>query len=345
VTYLTIVGDVADPHISRVSELLRTRGVSVSVHSSISDIEHDPWPAWSSRSGFVTEGFAQAPPETSLWWFRNKVAFLAIANPDDQRREFEVATRMDYAGDMTLAARSRVVNRGLASCGKLGQLAAAQHLGARIPETLISNDRTRILEFVESVGRAIVKPYSRSFANPIMGIIKTRIHLMTNTVSAEEIRAASEDDIRSSPAIYQREIRKSHELRVAAFGDRVVGYRINSQKFEITQLDWRRGEQLEGVADAEPTDLPVELCAFVSNFLKLTRLDCGMFDFAVDHDGNWIFFECNPNGQWVALERDSRWISALFAAGMEELAAKLQQGALASSSHQRLAVEHERIRA
>ena len=36
-------------------------------------------------------------------------------------------------------------------------------------------------------------------------------------------------------------------------------------------------------------------------------LTWGAFDFGVTDDGDWVFFECNPNGQWLWIELQAKY--------------------------------------
>ncbi len=49
-------------------------------------------------------------------------------------------------------------------------------------------------------------------------------------------------------------------------------------------------------------------------FLQHFNLNFGCFDFIVDKNGNYIFLECNTNGQWMWLEEEAKLpISAAIA--------------------------------
>jgi hypothetical protein len=67
--------------------------------------------------------------------------------------------------------------------------------------------------------------------------------------------------------------------------------------------------------------------------MSQSQLSFGFFDFAIEEgSGGWIFFECNPNGQWC-------WIDDLAGAHISEeiasyLAARLQHSGNSKSGHQ-----------
>ena len=39
-------------------------------------------------------------------------------------------------------------------------------------------------------------------------------------------------------------------------------------------------------------------------YLKRMHLNFGCFDFIVTPDGEYVFLECNPNGQWLWIEEE-----------------------------------------
>lgn len=253
-------------------------------------------------------------PTISACWMRNKFRLYAIESPDDQRREFENATRTDYLGSVLRARKIRIVNSGNEQCLDKGtQIRIASTLGARVPPTIITDKRQRVLDFLDEVGTAIVKPFSRSYASPVRGDMSSFVTIPTSIISRDEIQQAADEEIGSCPAIYQQYIEKEYELRVIAFNETVVGFKINSQQFDHTRTDWRKGEATPGVVDRQPCRLPINLENFVRAFLKHAKLDTGVFDFIVAKDGDWVFLECNPNGQWAALDGEYYSISDLFA--------------------------------
>lgn len=314
-----IYGSPYDPHVSGVAESLTRAGGAAFIVSPISDWRTETaLPTWLSNSALHSpDSFFDLRDEPwatiSVCWMRNKFRLYTIESPEDQRREFESATRTDYLGSILRANGTRVVNSGNdQSFDKGTQIRIANKLGARIPPTIITDKKQHILEFLDEVGTAIVKPFSRSYASPVRGDMSSFVTIPTSIVSPDEIRQATDDEIGSCPAIYQQYIEKEYELRVIAFGEEVVGFKINSQQFDHTRTDWRKGEATPGVIETHPFQLPTDLEDFVRVFLKRSGLDTGVFDFIISQDGGWIFLECNPNGQWAALDGEDYSISDLF---------------------------------
>ncbi|GAA2558145.1 hypothetical protein GCM10010423_69940 [Streptomyces levis] len=79
-------------------------------------------------------------------------------------------------------------------------------------------------------------------------------------------------------------------------------------------LDWRRGDW-DALRHA-PVAVPAAIEAALHSYLNAFGLVFGCFDFALTGDGDipqdWVFNECNPNGQWGWLP-DAADITTAFA--------------------------------
>mgnify|MGYP000370219233 CR=1 FL=1 len=64
-----------------------------------------------------------------------------------------------------------------------------------------------------------------------------------------------------------------------------------------SQYDWRKrlGDRSMYSYYKVPPDVDLK-CA---HYLEIFGLDSGVFDFAVNTSGEYVFFECNANGQWL----------------------------------------------
>lgn len=109
-------------------------------------------------------------------------------------------------------------------------------------------------------------------------------------------------------------IDKAHELRVVAFGDEIVSFRIDSQERSFTRMDWRAGEPLLACPVVETPTLIREP---IAAFLALSGLHSSVFDFAVTPEGRTVFFESNPAGQWANMDGLNDYVvSRMFARQM-----------------------------
>jgi glutathione synthase/RimK-type ligase-like ATP-grasp enzyme len=174
------------------------------------------------------------------------------------------------------------------------QLREAVRAGLTVPPTLMSNDPARIRRFVaEFQGRAVYKPF-----HPAQWEGEDRVaFLLTSEVSVDDL---PEDEIlRLTPGIFQARIDKVHELRVTVMGGWFVTARLLSQEMEITRLDWRAaGPRLR----VEPDRLPPEVEEACRRLMGNLGILFGCFDFIVTPEGEHVFLEVNPAGQFLWVE-------------------------------------------
>jgi len=174
------------------------------------------------------------------------------------------------------------------------QLREAVRAGLTVPPTLMSNDPERIRRFLDEFhGRAVYKPFQPAQWE---GDEEVAL-LLTNEVTAADL---PEDEIlRATPGIFQARVEKAHELRVTVMGGHVVTARLRSQELEATRLDWRAaGAQLR----VEPDRLPPAVEEACRRLMRALGIYFGAFDFIVTPEGEHVFLEVNPAGQFLWVE-------------------------------------------
>jgi len=125
--------------------------------------------------------------------------------------------------------------------------------------------------------------------------------IFTNVVTPEYM--VKIDSVKMSPSIFQRRILKAYELRITIVGDKIFPIKIYSQGDEQLELDWRRKPKLNDFeAKMELTSLPSEVEKKLVSFMKLIGLRFGCIDMIVTPDGEYVFLEINPNGQWYFIQ-------------------------------------------
>lgn len=322
-----------DEHVGRVASLLAERGVvTVSCSPVASQQIGEPRMGWSPSPGLRWElprldggGDHAFAPKDAVFWFRNKHTVDSINTRADQLEYFELYTRQHFLAGFVHSEGVRAINVRSAvnrAAFKLHQLRKAPTYGLRIPRTLISSNKEEILEFVRR-GPSVVKPlYTGIIAAP--GREEgPPIIMMTSRLTADEVAAASSSEFSSAPVIVQEEISKAYELRVVVFGNDVLAYKIDSQKHDISKVDWRWGEQL-GLSS--PCQLSPDLEGQLRAFLAGEGLDTGVFDLIVDTNGETYFLECNPSGQWGMLEDPvGQEIATAFAENIEAMLDRSQR--------------------
>ena len=172
-------------------------------------------------------------------------------------------------------------------------LQIASHCGLRVPRSRITNDPASARAFVDSVnGRAIYKPLSGT------GFAKgdAAAALFTSPVACED---ADDPRIALTAHLFQEWVPKRHEVRLTAVGDDLFAVVIDVQGSEAATIDWRADY---GSHRYMPTETPKDVRGGVHDLLARMGLAFGAFDFVVTPEGEWVFLEINPNGQWGWIE-------------------------------------------
>ena len=306
------VGRPTDPHILRVHEHLADYEVATVLAASWSEDLTRFLPAtWS-----LSEGFSL--PRNCAFWLRNKHWVGAITSEEKQAEWWSFASTMEF---FRASAQQGVLSFNgsqspAATDDKIAQLICARESGFRLPETLVSNEKGRILEFLEQHKDCIVKPLTASAILPIGEDMTTLVHLPTMAVGVADIFAREEAEFIGSPSIFQQRVEKRHELRVIAFGDEIITFKLDSQERDITSLDWRAYEPLVSCTVVET---PEDIVAPIQRYFEASGLHNSVFDFAVNPDGESVFFESNPAGQWARMDiMHDGIVSRMFARKMAE---------------------------
>lgn len=177
---------------------------------------------------------------------------------------------------------------------KLAGLDAAKAAGLAIPETLYTDDPEAARAFAARFPAVVAKlhePLSQSMDG-------SGPNVSTVTLSAEDVEAL--DTLAACPMIFQERVPKAYEVRAAVVGARVYAARIALLDQDADAVDdWRHaaGEaRWEAVALGEAVDE-----ALVAAHRAL-GLHFGAVDLIVRPDGEALFLETNPHGEWWMLQ-------------------------------------------
>lgn len=174
---------------------------------------------------------------------------------------------------------------------KASQIKLAIECGLMIPTTVISNFYLDILGHLDD--EDLVYKTQSSFVTDDQLIF-------TNKVEREKIKSSS-SSIALAPGIFQNLVEKSYELRVVIVAKNIFISKIDSQKKSLTTLDWRYDQSKSMFSDGVLSD---DIQNKLFDFHEKSGLIFATYDFIVDTEGNEIFLECNPNGQWLFVEED-----------------------------------------
>jgi glutathione synthase/RimK-type ligase-like ATP-grasp enzyme len=171
------------------------------------------------------------------------------------------------------------------------QLVKASEAGLQTPHTVISNDQAQVSAFVDALGDAecAVKPLVALGVTDAQGY---RLPLTTTLPPGHSL-----ESVTAAPTIFQPYVEKAFELRCVVIGERIFAAKIHSQASEATRRDWRAGEP-----EHEVFALPGPVKASIRRLMDSFELNFASLDMIVTPDGEFVFLELNPNGQWLWLE-------------------------------------------
>jgi glutathione synthase/RimK-type ligase-like ATP-grasp enzyme len=298
-----IVGQSDDPHVQRVVERLRQRGVQPVVLDVIGGSAPTSRLTYElaidrGRGSVEIQGAVHALEDIRAVWWRMKL----LAGPDLSGLPTAVAgefalrewrSALDSLDAFTPGARW--INRRAADVAarhKPVQLMAAREVGLSVPETLVSNSPEAVSAFVGDDAGYVYKTLTWFHGPPDRMVF-------TSPVSAADVQEDPQA-IALAPGIFQRRVPKRHELRVTVVGDRALAVRIDSQARADTRLDWRRNQFDVPYFKHELTPQLEEALVALTRKLGLAF---GAHDLIVTPDGETVFLEVNPIGQWLWLER------------------------------------------
>lgn len=164
---------------------------------------------------------------------------------------------------------------------KLYQLSIAIEVGLDVPKTFLTNDKTEIPE-----SGYITKGLSQIFGFHGDFLIKN----YTSEIEKQKIKEFS-------IAFMQKNIKKKYEVRTFYLHGKMYSMAIFSQLNSNTIIDFRNYDTKYPNRNV-PYLLPKKIEIKVLKFMKAVRLNTGSIDFIVNENGEHIFLEVNPIGQF-----------------------------------------------
>ena len=223
-----------------------------------------------------------------VWWRRPRryVAHSDVAE-SHHRRFITIEARAAFEGWL-LSLGNRVINSPTAESAarKIVQLQTAVNVGLRIPNSLATNAPERARAFYQSQGpKTVFKPFTGVFWE------------MLATVRLTPDALDHIETVAHSPVIFQEEIEKIADIRVNIIDEQVFAMSIRSKRDEAP-IDWRVDADTECV----PHDLPQNVTNALLNLMRRLGLRFAACDLGLMPDGQYVFFEANPGGQWLFAE-------------------------------------------
>ncbi|WP_201352066.1 hypothetical protein [Hydrogenimonas urashimensis] len=235
---------------------------------------------------FVSENFCSNDlfNDISSIYFR-KIFFPELNEYDKRYRSYMLKEIYGFVSGLVDSFVGKVLTKPYIlrrTENKIYQLFLAKELGFDVPNSSITNDPEYATSTIER-GDWIVKPVTT-------GKLNENAIVQTNKIVTDTI-----ENIELSPIYLQEYVEKEYELRVTVIDDKFYTVKIIASD----KTDWRKNEH-NNIYELIPTPYDVE--KECKKFLKKIGMRFGCFDY-IFSKGKYRFLECNPNGQWLWLEK------------------------------------------
>jgi Glutathione synthase/Ribosomal protein S6 modification enzyme (glutaminyl transferase) len=229
------------------------------------------------------------------WWRRPQAFVLHEEIRDPTNNTFAYTEATEAFTGLWQAMDCYWVNNPAADANahrKLYQLRVAQDVGLTIPETLITSDPALAREFVArlGVGRTIYKAFSGT----------REAWRETRLVKEDEVPLM--EAVRFAPVIFQRYIEAKVDLRVTVVGNEIFSAALYSQQ-STYPIDFRMDMAHTRI---EVHTLPLAVQDQLRALMQRLGIVYGAIDMRLTPEGEYVFLEVNPAGQWLFIEGCSR---------------------------------------
>jgi glutathione synthase/RimK-type ligase-like ATP-grasp enzyme len=255
-----------------------------------------------NKSGF--DGFFRLPHRTihlaeirSVWYRRPLASKVSSAVVDSAAREFCVTESRETLEGLWRAMPCLWVSHPdsiHAAEHKLFQLKVAVDVGFTIPETLVTNSPNEAQSYCHCDNLLVYKPLRRGRITRGEDVS----YIYTNVV--EQKHASRIENVRFAPSLFQLYIDKAVEIRATVVSEQVFAVELHSQEISEARHDWRRVE-MERLPH-EPHQLPHDVESKCIQLVRTLGLRFGAIDLILTPEGEYVFLEINPNGQWAWIQ-------------------------------------------
>lgn len=233
-------------------------------------------------------------------WYRRPAAPIVPAGLTADEQTFVRHQTARLLGGIWCSLRNRFwVNsywRTKDAENKSYQLEVAKHCGLVLPRTMITNDPQLVLPFFDRCRERMIyktlSPYpGKNEAGVYLGIATTVVN-RTDLIK-------SLDTVSLAPCIFQEYVPKKTEIRATVIRRCIFAVEIDSQSNPRTTDDVRI--DLLNLPH-RPHQLPRPVEEAIQRLMSHLGLVFGCIDLILTPDGQYVFLEINPNGQWLWID-------------------------------------------
>jgi len=178
---------------------------------------------------------------------------------------------------------------------KLFQLKIAERIGLEIPKYVFTNNPVVATNFLQKNVKSIIKPISNG-----LQVVGDNIYsIYTSEIEKDYFKSFDNKILFETPVFLQELIPNKADIRVVVIGRKIFAIKI--EKDNPHEVDWRKPEINKKYTLIE---LPPRLNNLLIKLNEYFNLVYSAIDLIEKPNGDYIFLEINPVGEWVWLEHE-----------------------------------------
>ena len=186
---------------------------------------------------------------------------------------------------------------------KMVQYRTAVDCGFIIPDTVYANSKPPVEAFAKKHKALCLKAIEGTDVwDEEQGVDYV---FYSQTLESADVATIPEEAFRQTVNFVQDYVPKQYELRVTVVDEDVFAAIILSQELpeDKGKIDWRQG--YDSGLTFSTYSLPEDIRGKCIMLVHALGLNFGCIDLIVRPDGQYVFLECNPNGQWLWIELET----------------------------------------
>jgi ATP-GRASP peptide maturase of grasp-with-spasm system len=175
---------------------------------------------------------------------------------------------------------------------KMQVILLAMECDLKVPKSYIVTNKLDLKNVIENNESPVV---TKALGNGVYRITKEYgFYSFTERLTEKNTKQLPDEFF---PSLLQEEIKKKYELRVFYIKEQFYAMAIFSQNDKTTKVDFRKYNH-EKPNRSVPYLLPGSIKQKLIKLFGLIGLNTGSIDLIVDHNGDYVFLEINPVGQF-----------------------------------------------
>lgn len=242
--------------------------------------------------------------EIGVVWFRRRISKYPYVNYSFRNEHFESESVLNkFLNDefkalysyfqLTLDLNKWINNPlNVNSINKLHVLDLAKEYGIKIPFTEVVTTKVVVETIVQKFTQVIVKPISEVIF--MTDENNVYYNMLTKIISIKNIKYVPD---RFFPSLVQEHIDKKFEIRTFYLFGKTYSMAILSQNSKHTKEDFRNYDEKRPNRTV-PYQLPLIIENRIQKLMDKLGFQMGSLDFILTPNGEYVFLEINPEGQY-----------------------------------------------